>query len=161
MRSAAPSCRWPAIPMLEALGDYKAPLLTGDTNIDLITFAKKNRDKYWNYFQVDPPEIYYGRMFPKFLEKVAAGGAWKPTNNKVHIIREQNNYNMQYREGSRGNASQQQVRARHNHRHPVPGAGLGPGDAGDQEGAGAASSCSTTGWAPRKPRSASSSSPIR
>src|ERR1700730_31424 len=50
--------------MLEALGDYKAPLLTGDTNIDLITFAKKNRDKYWNYFQVDPPEIYYGRMFP-------------------------------------------------------------------------------------------------
>ena len=81
--------------MLEALGDYKAPLLTGDTNIDLITFAKKNRDKYWNYFQVDPPEIYYGRMFPKFLDQVAAGGVWKPINNNVHIIREQNNYNMQ------------------------------------------------------------------
>jgi branched-chain amino acid transport system substrate-binding protein len=81
--------------MLEALGDYKAPLLTGDTNIDLITFARKNRDKYWNYFQVDPPEIYYGRMFPKFLDTVAAEGVWKPSNNKVHIIREQNNYNMQ------------------------------------------------------------------
>lgn len=81
--------------MLEALGDYKAPLLTGDTNWDLINFAKKNRDKYWNYFQVDPPEIYYGRMFPRFLDSVAAGGVWKPTNNKVHIIREQNNYNMQ------------------------------------------------------------------
>jgi branched-chain amino acid transport system substrate-binding protein len=81
--------------MLEALGDYKAPLLTGDTNMDLLTFAKKNRDKYWNYFQVDPPEIYYGRMFPKFLDQVAAGGVWKPINNKVHIIREQNNYNMQ------------------------------------------------------------------
>src|SRR5258708_23060148 len=61
----------------------------------LITFAKNNRGKYWNYFQVDPPEIYYGRMFPKFLDQVAAGGGWKPTNNKVHIIREQNNYNMQ------------------------------------------------------------------
>ena len=81
--------------MLEALGDYKAPLLTGDTNMDLLTFAKNNRDKYWNYFQVDPPEIYYGRMFPRFLDTVAAGGVWKPTNNKVHIIREQNNYNMQ------------------------------------------------------------------
>jgi branched-chain amino acid transport system substrate-binding protein len=81
--------------MLEALGDYKAPLLTGDTNFDLITFAKAHRDKYWNYFQVDPPEIYYGRMFPKFLDLLAAGGVWKPTNNKVHIIREQNNYNMQ------------------------------------------------------------------
>ena len=34
-------------------------------------------------------------MFPKFLDQVAAGGVWKPTNNKVHIIREQNNYNMQ------------------------------------------------------------------
>jgi branched-chain amino acid transport system substrate-binding protein len=80
--------------MLEALGDYKAPILTGDTNWDLMNFAKKNRDKYWNWFQVDPPEIYYGRMFPRFLDTVAAGGVWKPVNNKVHIIREQNNYNM-------------------------------------------------------------------
>src|SRR6516225_11840075 len=63
--------------MLEALGDYKAPLLTGDTNMDLLIFAKQNRDKYWNYFQVDPPEVYYGRMFPKFLDQVAAGGVWK------------------------------------------------------------------------------------
>jgi branched-chain amino acid transport system substrate-binding protein len=82
------------IPALEASGDYKAPILTGDTNFDLITFAKKNRAKYWNYFQVDPPEIYYGQMFPKFLEQLAAGGVWKPTNEKVHVIREQNNYNM-------------------------------------------------------------------
>jgi len=82
------------VPMLEATGDYKAPFLTGDTNIELITFAKKNRGKYWNYFMVDPPEIYYGKMFPKFLDTVAAGGVWKPINNKVHIIREQNQYNM-------------------------------------------------------------------
>ena len=36
-------------------------------------YAKKNRAKYWNFFQVDPPETYYGQMFPRFLEKVAAG----------------------------------------------------------------------------------------
>ena len=83
------------VPALEALGDYKAPYLSGDTNFDLITFAKNNRAKYWNYFEVDPPEVYYGRMFPKFLDTLAAGGVWKPTNNKVHIIREQSNYNMQ------------------------------------------------------------------
>ncbi|MDQ2765385.1 MAG: ABC transporter substrate-binding protein, partial [Pseudomonadota bacterium] len=82
------------IPALEALGNYKAPYLSGDTNFALISFAKKNRDKYWNYFAVDPPEIYYGRMFPKFLDTLAADGVWKPTNNKVHIIREQSNYNM-------------------------------------------------------------------
>jgi branched-chain amino acid transport system substrate-binding protein len=83
------------IPALEALGDYKAPYLSGDTNFDLITEAKNKRAKYWNYFEVDPPEIYYGRMFPKFLDTLAEGGVWKPTNNKVHIIREQSNYNMQ------------------------------------------------------------------
>lgn len=83
------------IPALEALGDYKAPYLSGDTNYDLITFAKENRAKYWNYFQVDPPEVYYGRMFPKFLDQLSEGGVWKPTNNKVHIIREQSNYNVQ------------------------------------------------------------------
>ncbi len=82
------------IPALEALGDYKAPYLSGDTSFELVSFAKKNRDKYWNYFEVDPPEIYYGRMFPKFLDTLSEGGTWKPTNNKVHIIREQNNYNM-------------------------------------------------------------------
>jgi branched-chain amino acid transport system substrate-binding protein len=83
------------VPALEALGDYKAPWLSGDTNFDMITEAKNKRAKYWNVFQVDPPEIYYGRMFPKFLDQLAAGGVWKPTNNKVHIIREPNNYNMQ------------------------------------------------------------------
>ncbi len=82
------------IPALEALGDYKAPYLSGDTNIELITFAMKHRGKYWNYFEVDPPEIYYGRMFPRFLTNLAAAGAWTPTNEKVHIIREQNQYNM-------------------------------------------------------------------
>ena len=33
-------------------------------------------------------------MFPKFLETLESGGTWKPTNNKVHIIREQSGYNM-------------------------------------------------------------------
>ncbi len=81
------------IPAVEALGDYKAPYLVGDTNFDLITETKSKREKYSHVFQVDPPEIYYGRMFPKFLETLAAGGEWKPINNKVHIIREQGNYN--------------------------------------------------------------------
>ena len=33
-------------------------------------------------------------MFPKFLEGLAAGGTWKPINNKVHLIREASSYNM-------------------------------------------------------------------
>ncbi len=79
---------------LEGLGSYKAPYLVGDTSEQLVTAIKEGAGKYDNVFEVDPPEIYYGRMFPKFLDTLAAGGTWKPTNNKVHIIREQSGYNM-------------------------------------------------------------------
>ena len=82
------------IAAIEGLGSYKAPYLVGDTSEQLVTEVKTKIDKYNHVFEVDPPEIYYGRMFPKFLDTLAAGGTWKPTNNKVHIIREQSGYNM-------------------------------------------------------------------
>jgi branched-chain amino acid transport system substrate-binding protein len=82
------------LPFLAGLGDYKAPVLIGDTKEQFVEALKANSVKFRNVFQVDPPEIFYGRMFPKFLDLTAAGGTWKPTNNKVHIIREQNGYNM-------------------------------------------------------------------
>jgi branched-chain amino acid transport system substrate-binding protein len=56
--------------------------------------VKANLQRYSHIFQVDPPETYYGLMFPRFLETLAKGEAWKPINNKVHIVREQNAYNM-------------------------------------------------------------------
>ena len=82
------------ITAIEALGGYQAPYLTGDTSEQLVTEVKNHISRYGNVFEVDPPEIYYGRMFPKFLDTMAAEGTWKPTNNKVHIIREQGGYNM-------------------------------------------------------------------
>lgn len=81
-------------PMLQALGDYKAPLLHGSTQQNIIDLVKANPERYSQVFQVDPPETYYGLMFPRFLEELAADGVWKPTNNKVHIIREQSAYNQ-------------------------------------------------------------------
>jgi len=81
-------------PMLEGLGDYKAPLLHGSTQQNCIDLVKANPVKYSHVFQVDPPEVYYGLMFPRFLESLAADGVWKPINNKVHIVREQSAYNQ-------------------------------------------------------------------
>ena len=81
-------------PMLEGLGDYHAPLLHGSTQQNIIDIVKANPAKYWHVFEVDPPDTYYGLMFPRFLEELAAGGVWKPINNKVHIIREQSAYNQ-------------------------------------------------------------------
>lgn len=82
------------IAAIEGLGGYQAPYLVGDTSEQLVTEVRSKISKYSNVFEVDPPEIYYGRMFPRFLDTMAAGGTWKPTNNKVHIIREQSGYNM-------------------------------------------------------------------
>jgi branched-chain amino acid transport system substrate-binding protein len=89
-------CAFALIPMpaFEALAHYKAPYLHGDTKEASVEAVKNNRQKYGHIFQVDPPEIYYGRMFPLFLEQLAAEGVWKPSNNKVHIVREQLGYNM-------------------------------------------------------------------
>ena len=92
----ATGCAFALIPMpaFEALANHKAPYLHGDTKEASVDAVKNNPKKYSHIFQVDPPEIYYGRMYPIFLDQLAASGAWKPINNKVHIVREQLGYNM-------------------------------------------------------------------
>jgi branched-chain amino acid transport system substrate-binding protein len=82
------------LPSFDGLGSYKAPYLHGSTQQNCIDVVKANLQKYSHIFQVDPPETYYGLMFPKFLDQLAAGGAWKPINNKVHIVQEQSAYNQ-------------------------------------------------------------------
>jgi branched-chain amino acid transport system substrate-binding protein len=76
-------------PAIDALGSYKAPYLHGNTQIASLELVRKNPQKYGHIFQLDPAEVYYGLGFPLFLEQLQASGAWKPINNKVHIIQEQ------------------------------------------------------------------------
>jgi len=76
-------------PAMEAVSRYKAPYLHGNTQQASLDLVKANPAKYGHIFQIDPPETFYGAGFPAFLEQLKASGAWKPTNNKVHIIREQ------------------------------------------------------------------------
>lgn len=82
------------LPSFDGLGSYKAPYLHGSTQQNCIDVVKANRQKYSHIFQVDPPETFYGLMFPKFLDALAASGTWKPINNKVHIVQEQSAYNQ-------------------------------------------------------------------
>jgi branched-chain amino acid transport system substrate-binding protein len=76
-------------PAMEAVSRYKAPYLHGNTQQASLDLVKANPAKYGHIFQIDPPETFYGAGFPAFLEQLKAGGAWKPVNNKVHIVREQ------------------------------------------------------------------------
>jgi branched-chain amino acid transport system substrate-binding protein len=77
------------IPAMEAVANYKAPYLHGNTSIASLDHVRKNPKRFAHVYQVDPAETYYGAGFPIFLEQLQASGAWKPTNNKVHIVTEQ------------------------------------------------------------------------
>jgi branched-chain amino acid transport system substrate-binding protein len=78
----------------DALSDWKAPHLHGNPTLDGCKAVKAHPEKYGMIFEVCPPENYYGLMFPRFLDELAAGGVWKPVNNKVHIVREALAYNQ-------------------------------------------------------------------
>jgi branched-chain amino acid transport system substrate-binding protein len=85
---ASPFCIIP-IPAMEAVANYKAPYFNGNTSVAGMEHRKKNDKKFAHIFHLDPPETYYGAGFPIFLEQLQASGAWKPINNKVHIVTEQ------------------------------------------------------------------------
>ena len=55
-----------AIPGFEALANYKAPYVHGETKEVAVEAVKANPQKYSHIFQVDPPESYYGKMFLLF-----------------------------------------------------------------------------------------------
>lgn len=79
-------------PALDAAAAYGAPYMSGDTNIDAQKLRESDTAKYGNYFS-DPAETYYGSGLVPFLDELAAGGTWTPTNNTVSIIRGDTAYN--------------------------------------------------------------------
>ena len=85
---ASPFCIIP-IPAMEAVANYKAPYFNGNTSVAGMEHRKKNDKRFAHIFHLDPPETFYGAGFPIFLEQLQASGAWKPANNKVHIVTEQ------------------------------------------------------------------------
>lgn len=70
---------------MDIAAQYGAPFLNASTSqaqCDMI-----NSDPKYNcVFQIDPPETWYGKGFPKFLNDLEATGAWKPRNKKIYIV---------------------------------------------------------------------------
>ncbi|MEY4137797.1 MAG: hypothetical protein RL205_1925, partial [Actinomycetota bacterium] len=79
-------------PALDAAAAYGAPYMSGDTNIDAQKMREADPAKYGNYF-TDPAETFYGAGLPVFLTQLSDAGTWKPTNNKVDIVRGDTAYN--------------------------------------------------------------------
>lgn len=77
------------IPAMDASVAYKCPYVSANTQRAATDQVAANPEKYSHIFQMDPSEVFYGQAFPIFLKQMKDSGAWKPLNNKVHIIQEQ------------------------------------------------------------------------
>lgn len=51
-------------------------------------------DKYWGCFQGDPPEVWYGPGYLKFISNLRDTGQWTPQNNKLAIISGASTYSI-------------------------------------------------------------------
>ncbi len=70
---------------MDVAAQYGAPFLNASTSqaqVDMIA----SDPKYNCVFHVDPPETWYGKGFPKFLNDLEATGEWKPRNKKIYIV---------------------------------------------------------------------------
>lgn len=73
-------------PSFDIVAPYGAPYLHAITLQLAIDYVKENPDKSWMLFQVDPPEVFYGRNFIPFIDGLEASGKWKPSSHTIHII---------------------------------------------------------------------------
>jgi branched-chain amino acid transport system substrate-binding protein len=83
-------------PIVEVAGNvtaaYGCPYINGDTSQAGIDLVESDPTRYSNLF-TDPPEIWYGRYFPHFLDQMKTRG-WTPTGNTVHIVQTNVNYDQ-------------------------------------------------------------------
>lgn len=76
-------------PAMDAAAATGVPYLHGNTGQASLDLVKGNPTKYKNIFQIDGAETWYGYGFIRYLDKLVESGAWKPKNNKIHIVQEQ------------------------------------------------------------------------
>ena len=68
------------------------PYLSVNTNEDDATIVRKDTKKYWNIYQYDPTNKWYGLGFPRFVNEIVDEGLFKPASKKVAIIYASDNY---------------------------------------------------------------------
>lgn len=74
---------------IERATEYGAPFLHAMTSEHLARRAADDPGRYANVFQVCPTEVHYGRGFVRFLDDLAARGAWRPSSRSVLFVETQ------------------------------------------------------------------------
>jgi branched-chain amino acid transport system substrate-binding protein len=68
------------------------PYLNVNTNEDDATIVRKDPKKYWNIYQYDPTNKWYGLGFPRFVAQIVARKLFTPKSKKIAIVYASDNY---------------------------------------------------------------------
>jgi branched-chain amino acid transport system substrate-binding protein len=68
------------------------PYLNVNTNEDDATIVREDTEKYWNIYQYDPTNKWYGLGFPRFVNEIVGKGLFKPASKKIAIVYASDNY---------------------------------------------------------------------
>lgn len=70
----------------DTISDAGIPYIHDNTQYGHQFAVRDNPDKYWNIFQDDPSEYYYGPGLLYFLDSLEKSGRWKRPNNKIALF---------------------------------------------------------------------------
>lgn len=70
----------------EAVVEYGCPLLHSMTSEAQAQWVRAEQHRLGQIFQVGPTEIHYGPGFIRFLDDLAASGAWTPPNRRLVFV---------------------------------------------------------------------------
>lgn len=71
---------------MEQAAAYGAPFLHAMTSEHMAQRTRDEPERYARIFQVCPSEVHYGRGFVRFLDELAAGGAWRPRRRSLLFV---------------------------------------------------------------------------
>jgi branched-chain amino acid transport system substrate-binding protein len=65
---------------------YGCPLLSSMTSEAQAQWVREEQDRLGHLFQAGPTEIHYGTGFVRFLDRLEAGGAWRPDGRRLLFV---------------------------------------------------------------------------
>jgi len=71
---------------MERAAVYGAPYLHAMTSEHMAQRTGEDPHRYGRIFQVCPSEVHYGRGFVRFIDELAASGAWRPHRRSVLFV---------------------------------------------------------------------------
>ena len=70
----------------DTVADAGIPYIHDNTQYGHQFAVRDNMDRYWNIFQDDPSEYYYGPGLIYFLDELERTGKWTRPNNKIALL---------------------------------------------------------------------------